>query len=59
VSAVDSDWKHYRFRVYETVIPLRNTIWGQIPMKDTMKDICQLLSRSRRALLAACPRSAA
>ena len=30
VSAVDSDWKHYRFRVYETVIPLRNTIWGQI-----------------------------
>lgn len=31
VSAVDSDWKHYRFRVYETVIPLRNTIWGQIP----------------------------
>ncbi len=30
VGAVDSDWKHYRFRVYETVIPLRNTIWGQM-----------------------------
>lgn len=24
------DWKHYRYRVYESVIPLRNTIWGQM-----------------------------
>ena len=25
---VNADWKHYRYRVYEQVIPLRNTIWG-------------------------------
>jgi len=23
-----NDWRHYRYRVYETVIPLRNVIWG-------------------------------
>ena len=23
------EWPHYRYRVYESVIPLRNTIWGQ------------------------------
>jgi len=28
--APDSDWKHYRYRVYESVIPLRNTLWGQL-----------------------------
>jgi type IV pilus assembly protein PilW len=22
------DWHHYRYRVYETVVPLRNMIWG-------------------------------
>jgi type IV pilus assembly protein PilW len=22
------DWRHYRYRVYETVIPLRNILWG-------------------------------
>ncbi len=22
-------WQHYRYRVYESVIPLRNTLWGQ------------------------------
>ena len=22
------NWKHYRYRVYETVIPLRNILWG-------------------------------
>lgn len=22
------DWKHYRYRVYEKVIPLRNMVWG-------------------------------
>ncbi|HZQ75402.1 MAG TPA: PilW family protein [Burkholderiales bacterium] len=27
---VDS-WKHYRYRVYEQVIPLRNVIWGYAP----------------------------
>jgi len=26
-----NDWRHYRYRVYETVIPLRNMIWGTIP----------------------------
>ena len=32
MSAIDSsgDWKHFRYRVYESVIPLRNTIWGQM-----------------------------
>ncbi|MDR0259421.1 MAG: PilW family protein [Comamonas sp.] len=28
--APGSDWKHYRYRVYESVIPLRNTLWGQL-----------------------------
>lgn len=27
--ALDGDWQHYRYRVYESVIPLRNTLWGQ------------------------------
>ncbi len=31
VTPADSNWKHYRYRVYESVIPLRNTIWGQLP----------------------------
>jgi type IV pilus assembly protein PilW len=22
------DWRHYRYRIYETVIPFRNVIWG-------------------------------
>ena len=30
-STGDTNWKHYRYRVYESVIPLRNTIWGQLP----------------------------
>jgi type IV pilus assembly protein PilW len=25
----DPDWKHYRYRVFETVIPLRNMIWAK------------------------------
>ncbi|TDS76710.1 PilW family protein [Comamonas sp. JUb58] len=25
----EEDWKHFRYRVYESAIPLRNTIWGQ------------------------------
>lgn len=25
------DWHHYRYRVYETVIPFRNVIWGAAP----------------------------
>jgi type IV pilus assembly protein PilW len=24
-----TDWRNYRYRVYETVVPLRNMIWGQ------------------------------
>jgi type IV pilus assembly protein PilW len=24
-----NDWRHYRYRIYETVIPLRNMLWGQ------------------------------
>ena len=23
------EWKHYRYRVYESIVPLRNTLWGQ------------------------------
>lgn len=30
MTLVDANWKHYRYRVYESVIPLRNTIWGQM-----------------------------
>ena len=26
-----NNWRNYRYRVYETVIPLRNMIWGTIP----------------------------
>lgn len=26
-----NDWRHYRYRVYETTIPLRNMIWGTMP----------------------------
>lgn len=26
-----NDWRHYRFRVYQEVIPLRNMIWGTAP----------------------------
>lgn len=26
-----NDWRHYRYRVYETTIPLRNMIWGTAP----------------------------
>lgn len=28
VSAPGSDWQHYRYRVFETTVPLRNLIWG-------------------------------
>ena len=27
-AAVANDWHHYRYRVYETIVPLRNMIWG-------------------------------
>lgn len=26
-----NDWRHYRYRVYEAVVPLRNLIWGTSP----------------------------
>jgi type IV pilus assembly protein PilW len=26
-----NNWRHYRYRVYEKVIPLRNMLWGQSP----------------------------
>ena len=26
--SADADWKRYRYRVYETIIPLRNMIWS-------------------------------
>lgn len=30
-SASANDWRRYRYSVYETVIPLRNVIWGTAP----------------------------
>ena len=27
--SADSDWKKYRYRVFETIIPLRNVIWAK------------------------------
>jgi type IV pilus assembly protein PilW len=29
--AVPNNWRYYRYRVYEQVIPLRNMIWGTAP----------------------------
>jgi len=26
-----NDWRHYRYRVYQTIIPLRNLVWGTSP----------------------------
>ena len=23
-----TDWHHYRYRVYETIVPMRNMIWS-------------------------------
>jgi type IV pilus assembly protein PilW len=30
-AADPNDWRRYRYSVYETVIPLRNMIWGTAP----------------------------
>jgi type IV pilus assembly protein PilW len=27
----DPPWKHYRYQVYDTVVPLRNALWGLTP----------------------------
>ena len=27
VDSVGTDWKHYRYKVFDTVVPLRNMIW--------------------------------
>ena len=27
--SAQADWNHYRYRVFETIIPLRNTIWSR------------------------------
>ena len=29
--AVPNNWRFYRYRVYERVIPLRNMLWGNYP----------------------------
>ncbi|MEI8324203.1 MAG: PilW family protein [Betaproteobacteria bacterium] len=26
-----NDWRHYRYRVYEATVPLRNLLWGSLP----------------------------
>ena len=23
-----NDWRHYRYKVYESIIPLKNVMWG-------------------------------
>jgi type IV pilus assembly protein PilW len=28
VSQVGTDWQHYRYKVYETIVPLRNVLWS-------------------------------
>lgn len=30
ISGTSSDWKKYRYRVYETVIPIRNVVWAGV-----------------------------
>lgn len=30
VAGSPTNWQHYRFRVYEKVVPLRNVMWGKI-----------------------------
>jgi type IV pilus assembly protein PilW len=27
--SADPDWRHYRYRVYETIIPIRNVVWSR------------------------------
>ena len=29
-SAADTEWQHYRYRVYQTVIPMRNLMWPNL-----------------------------
>ena len=29
-TAADTEWQHYRYRVYQTVIPLRNLLWPDL-----------------------------
>lgn len=29
LSKVDADWQHYRYRAFETIIPLRNMLWSR------------------------------
>lgn len=29
-SAADTEWQHYRYRVYQTVIPMRNLLWPDL-----------------------------
>jgi type IV pilus assembly protein PilW len=29
--AAANNWRNYRYRVYDTVVPLRNMIWGTAP----------------------------
>ncbi len=29
LSTTDADWKRYRYRVFETIVPLRNVIWAK------------------------------
>ncbi len=28
--SANPDWQHYRYKVYQTIVPLRNVIWGNV-----------------------------
>ena len=29
-NATDTEWQHYRYKVYDTVVPLRNVVWSAV-----------------------------
>lgn len=33
LAAADADWRRYRYRVYESIIPMRNVIWSKTKLK--------------------------
>ena len=29
-NTTDTEWRHYRYKVYDTVVPLRNVVWSAV-----------------------------
>jgi len=29
-NAGDTEWQHYRYKVYDTIVPLRNVLWSAV-----------------------------